>query len=172
MQFRKYICLVNRAKDILHQIFFAIIFFLFSFIELSVAPRCRKCYVRTNQQHLGVPLCASCQWSLGIGTNNQVLVLQPVRIETRHPPTQHTIANILKMCPVCGDQPMKGPCYGVIACKACSRFFGRCANNAPRLFQCAGKKGTCKINKRTRKLCKHCRLKKCIQVGMQHNVGR
>ena len=50
-------------------------------------------------------------------------------------------------------------------------FFGRASNNFASFGECKFN-GNCVINKKTRTLCKTCRLKKCLHVGMSKSGSR
>lgn len=66
-------------------------------------------------------------------------------------------------CEVCGDRST-GKHYGVFSCDGCSGFFKRtCRRTEPWL--CKGQ-GECPVDKSSRNDCKACRLKKCIEIGM------
>ncbi|XP_020608084.1 photoreceptor-specific nuclear receptor-like isoform X2 [Orbicella faveolata] len=68
-----------------------------------------------------------------------------------------------KACEVCGDRST-GKHYGVYSCDGCSGFYKRtCRRSEPWL--CKGQ-GHCPVDKSSRNDCKACRLKKCIEIGM------
>ncbi|KJH49942.1 zinc finger, C4 type [Dictyocaulus viviparus] len=70
------------------------------------------------------------------------------------------------LCVVCEDVAT-GNHYSVPSCNGCKTFFRRAVvhvkNN--RMFTCMGN-GDCPVNKGVRCACRHCRLKKCLLVGM------
>ena len=70
---------------------------------------------------------------------------------------------IVAACEVCGDR-CTGKHYGVYSCDGCSGFYKRtCRRAEPWL--CKGQ-GQCPVDKSSRNDCKACRLKKCIEIGM------
>nr|WMI31539.1 TllB [Stenostomum brevipharyngium] len=78
-------------------------------------------------------------------------------------------------CKVCQDHS-SGKHYGIYACDGCAGFFKRSIRRN-RQYSCKLRNGTnCMINKVNRNQCRHCRLKKCFEVGMnkeavQHERG-
>ncbi|XP_043918184.1 mineralocorticoid receptor [Protopterus annectens] len=71
-----------------------------------------------------------------------------------------------KVCLVCGDEA-SGCHYGVVTCGSCKVFFKR-AVEGQHNYLCAGR-NDCIIDKIRRKNCPACRLRKCLQAGM--NLG-
>ncbi|CAP22533.1 Protein CBG01241 [Caenorhabditis briggsae] len=71
------------------------------------------------------------------------------------------IGRRVSICKVCG-QLANGNHFGVISCRACAAFFRR-ANVESDTF-CA--LGNCQIHKNGKFYCKKCRLRKCLEVGM------
>ncbi|MFT7815134.1 mineralocorticoid receptor-like [Arapaima gigas] len=71
-----------------------------------------------------------------------------------------------KVCLVCGDEA-SGCHYGVITCGSCKVFFKR-AVEGQHNYLCAGR-NDCIIDKIRRKNCPACRVRKCLQAGM--NLG-
>ncbi|XP_068683315.1 photoreceptor-specific nuclear receptor-like isoform X2 [Montipora foliosa] len=68
-----------------------------------------------------------------------------------------------KACEVCGDKST-GKHYGVFSCDGCSGFYKRtCRRSEPWLCKA---QGNCPVDKSSRNDCKACRLKKCIEIGM------
>uniref|UniRef100_A0A914VTI7 Uncharacterized protein n=1 Tax=Plectus sambesii TaxID=2011161 RepID=A0A914VTI7_9BILA len=67
-------------------------------------------------------------------------------------------------CQVCGDVAT-GRHYGVLACNGCKGFFRRTIRGNIH-YDCRATH-MCKVNKRTRAVCRYCRFQKCIQAGMQ-----
>jgi len=70
----------------------------------------------------------------------------------------------LQVCRVCNDNA-SGMHFGVMSCEACKSFFRR-SIRAEAKYMCRAKK-CCDINKNTRNKCQHCRLQKCVDVGMK-----
>ena len=66
-------------------------------------------------------------------------------------------------CRVCGDKALERANYGVHSCNGCSRFFARTLQHKLQYKRCDK---NCSITIESRKNCQHCRLLKCIGVGM------
>ncbi|CCD71087.1 Nuclear Hormone Receptor family [Caenorhabditis elegans] len=74
------------------------------------------------------------------------------------------IAILTERCAVCGDQ-VKSDRLGCPACLGCILFFRRSVlKNAS--YKC-GRKGACPVVSEFRSTCRHCRFKKCFDVGMK-----
>uniref|UniRef100_A0A914XGM3 Uncharacterized protein n=1 Tax=Plectus sambesii TaxID=2011161 RepID=A0A914XGM3_9BILA len=71
------------------------------------------------------------------------------------------------LCVVCEDEAT-GKHYSIPSCNGCKTFFRRAIVNN-RTFACMGH-GNCPVNKGVRCACRHCRLKKCLEVGMDKNA--
>lgn len=68
------------------------------------------------------------------------------------------------LCIVCGDVS-SGKHYGILACNGCSGFFKRSVRRRL-IYRCQAGTGTCMIDKAHRNQCQACRLKKCLNMGM------
>ncbi len=68
------------------------------------------------------------------------------------------------VCVVCGDIS-SGKHYGILACNGCSGFFKRSVRRKL-IYRCQAGTGSCVIDKAHRNQCQACRLKKCLQTGM------
>ncbi|XP_018494999.1 hepatocyte nuclear factor 4-gamma-like [Galendromus occidentalis] len=71
-----------------------------------------------------------------------------------------------KRCPIC-DDPAKKKHYGVVCCDGCKGFFRR-SIRYQRDFKCPLSKN-CNLKKSEaggKSLCRHCRLRRCLEVGM------
>uniref|UniRef100_A0A0R3U0Q0 Nuclear receptor domain-containing protein n=1 Tax=Rodentolepis nana TaxID=102285 RepID=A0A0R3U0Q0_RODNA len=66
-------------------------------------------------------------------------------------------------CRVCGG-PSSGFHFGALTCEGCKGFFRRTVNSSS-IHQCLGNQ-TCRITPSNRNMCKSCRFKKCLEVGM------
>ncbi|EFO94919.1 CRE-NHR-56 protein [Caenorhabditis remanei] len=70
----------------------------------------------------------------------------------------------VSICQICG-QLANGNHFGVISCRACAAFFRRA--NLETDTYCV--LGNCQIHKNGRFYCKKCRLRKCLEMGMDVN---
>uniref|UniRef100_A0A0K0FKK0 Transcription factor HNF-4 homolog (inferred by orthology to a D. melanogaster protein) n=1 Tax=Strongyloides venezuelensis TaxID=75913 RepID=A0A0K0FKK0_STRVS len=69
-------------------------------------------------------------------------------------------------CLVCGDSS-SGIHYGIISCNGCKTFFRRVVIEN-RTYSCQND-GKCIIDKSMRCACRHCRFKKCLDLGMDRS---
>ncbi|XP_035712614.1 photoreceptor-specific nuclear receptor isoform X1 [Folsomia candida] len=70
-------------------------------------------------------------------------------------------------CVVCGDTS-SGKHYGILACNGCSGFFKRSVRRKL-IYRCQAGTGTCVVDKAHRNQCQACRLKKCLNMGMNRD---
>ncbi|CAH1251555.1 RORB [Branchiostoma lanceolatum] len=84
------------------------------------------------------------------------------------PPKMSSKAQIETIpCKICGDKS-SGIHYGVITCEGCKGFFRRSQqNNAA--YSCPRNKN-CQIDGTNRNRCQHCRLQKCLTLGMSRDA--
>uniref|UniRef100_A0A1I8ABB0 Nuclear receptor domain-containing protein n=2 Tax=Steinernema glaseri TaxID=37863 RepID=A0A1I8ABB0_9BILA len=73
-----------------------------------------------------------------------------------------------KACKVCGDRAV-GYNFGVISCESCKAFFRRNASRKNEI-KCPFT-NKCEINQVSRRFCQSCRLKKCLDSGMNKEYG-
>eukprot|EP00064_Thunnus_orientalis_P011041 superscaffoldBa00001556_g11071 len=89
-----------------------------------------------------------------------ICAVSPIDSPLRQP------SSTAKVCLVCGDEA-SGCHYGVVTCGSCKVFFKR-AVEGQHNYLCAGR-NDCIIDKIRRKNCPACRVRKCLQAGM--NLG-
>jgi len=70
-------------------------------------------------------------------------------------------------CVVCGDKS-SGKHYGQFTCEGCKSFFKRSVRRNL-TYQCRGSKN-CPVDQHHRNQCQHCRLKKCLKMGMRREA--
>merc|ERR1712107_802996 len=68
-------------------------------------------------------------------------------------------------CEVCADLA-HGKHYRVLCCDGCKGFFKRNHTKVEEL-NCINGTNSCDVDRRSRTLCKGCRLRKCFDVGMK-----
>ncbi|VDP15648.1 unnamed protein product [Onchocerca flexuosa] len=74
------------------------------------------------------------------------------------------------LCQVCGDRA-SGFHYGVFACEGCKGFFRRSIQQKIQYRPCT-RSQQCIVARNNRNRCQHCRLQKCIKVGMSREAVR
>ncbi|NWJ10060.1 RORG protein, partial [Crypturellus undulatus] len=88
---------------------------------------------------------------------------EPVR-DTRDPLPRSRAAHIEVIpCKICGDKS-SGIHYGVITCEGCKGFFRRSQQSS--LSYACSRQQNCPIDRASRNRCQHCRLQKCLRLGM------
>ncbi|XP_059923855.1 RAR-related orphan receptor C a [Gadus macrocephalus] len=70
-------------------------------------------------------------------------------------------------CKICGDKS-SGIHYGVITCEGCKGFFRRSQQNNA-MYSCSRQR-SCLIDRTNRNRCQHCRLQKCLSLGMSRDA--
>uniref|UniRef100_A0A8B9SA27 RAR related orphan receptor C n=1 Tax=Apteryx owenii TaxID=8824 RepID=A0A8B9SA27_APTOW len=90
---------------------------------------------------------------------------QPPAPVAPHPPHPDTIEVI--PCKICGDKS-SGIHYGVITCEGCKGFFRRSQQSS--LSYACSRQQNCPIDRASRNRCQHCRLQKCLRLGMSRDA--
>ncbi|XP_043541099.1 nuclear receptor ROR-alpha A-like, partial [Chiloscyllium plagiosum] len=70
-------------------------------------------------------------------------------------------------CKICGDKS-SGIHYGVITCEGCKGFFRRSQQNS--ITYTCSRQRNCPIDRTSRNRCQHCRLHKCLELGMSRDA--
>ncbi|XP_032060228.1 nuclear receptor ROR-gamma [Aythya fuligula] len=70
-------------------------------------------------------------------------------------------------CKICGDKS-SGIHYGVITCEGCKGFFRRSQQGS--LSYACSRQQNCPIDRASRNRCQHCRLQKCLRLGMSRDA--
>ncbi|XP_051920475.1 nuclear receptor ROR-alpha A isoform X1 [Hippocampus zosterae] len=70
-------------------------------------------------------------------------------------------------CKICGDKS-SGVHYGVITCEGCKGFFRR--SQLPTVSYSCSRQSNCTIDRSSRNRCQHCRLQKCLALGMSKDA--
>ncbi|XP_016073082.1 PREDICTED: nuclear receptor ROR-gamma isoform X3 [Miniopterus natalensis] len=70
-------------------------------------------------------------------------------------------------CKICGDKS-SGIHYGVITCEGCKGFFRR-SQSCNVAYSCT-RQQNCPIDRTSRNRCQHCRLQKCLALGMSRDA--
>ncbi|KAF6131795.1 nuclear receptor subfamily 2 group E member 3 [Phyllostomus discolor] len=81
---------------------------------------------------------------------------------------EQTGAGRQPQCRVCGDSS-SGKHYGIYACNGCSGFFKRSVRRRL-IYRCQVGAGMCPVDKAHRNQCQACRLRKCLQAGMNQDA--
>lgn len=69
------------------------------------------------------------------------------------------------MCPICGNPAPGHNHFGGMCCYSCRAFFRRTSTRPLSSFKCRGGENNCVVTAGS-KCCIRCRLRKCLQVGM------
>ncbi|KAK1891610.1 Photoreceptor-specific nuclear receptor [Dissostichus eleginoides] len=83
-------------------------------------------------------------------------------------PSPGKALSLALVCKVCGDTS-SGKHYGIYACNGCSGFFKRSVRRRL-IYRCQASTGMCPVDKAHRNQCQACRLKKCLQAGMNKDA--
>jgi len=76
-------------------------------------------------------------------------------------------------CGVCGSPSTHVRHYGSVTCYSCRAFFRRSVARSKAFQYCLTGTDSCQMEVKSRNMCKKCRYKACIKIGMQpHKVDR
>jgi len=78
-------------------------------------------------------------------------------------------SNPERSCLICGDRAT-GLHYGIISCEGCKGFFKRSICNR-RVYRCSRDR-QCMMSRKQRNRCQYCRLRKCLESGMNRKAIR
>ncbi|CAL2043260.1 unnamed protein product [Caenorhabditis brenneri] len=81
------------------------------------------------------------------------------------PKTMPSAIYITGPCKIC-EQPAHGNHFGVVSCRACAAFFRRAGAKNAKSQDIICQRGNCRIFEDGQYRCKACRLKKCLDAGM------
>ncbi|VDK29257.1 unnamed protein product [Gongylonema pulchrum] len=91
-----------------------------------------------------------------------LIVVRPPSLPSSSGIIMHSVAE--ELCLVCGDKA-SGYHYNALTCEGCKGFFRRSVTRKA-VYHC--KYGeSCDIDMYMRRKCQHCRLKKCMEIGMR-----
>ncbi|XP_005293763.4 nuclear receptor ROR-gamma isoform X1 [Malaclemys terrapin pileata] len=91
-----------------------------------------------------------------------LLVAGPIAMKKTHTSQIEVIP-----CKICGDKS-SGIHYGVITCEGCKGFFRR-SQQGNVTYSCT-RQQNCQIDRTSRNRCQHCRLQKCLSLGMSRDA--
>ncbi|XP_039768142.1 photoreceptor-specific nuclear receptor [Ornithorhynchus anatinus] len=115
------------------------------------------------------PVIISAGFSLSLLNNaGSMLTTRTENPETLPCPGPGKALSPVLMCKVCGDTS-SGKHYGIYACNGCSGFFKRSVRRKL-IYRCQAGTGMCPVDKAHRNQCQACRLRKCLQAGMNKDA--
>ncbi|XP_026682353.1 uncharacterized protein LOC113469102 [Diaphorina citri] len=122
---------------------------------------CKVCQDHSSGKHYGIFACDGCA---GFFKNEK----------NKKPPRSRRILYDVP-CKVCQDHS-SGKHYGIFACDGCAGFFKRSIRRNRQYLCKAKSEGSCVVDKTHRNQCRACRLRKCVEAGMnkeavQHERG-
>lgn len=127
--------------------------------------------VEGNRQGLSVPMCSVAMIGEVSMKNEPSEQVEECLGDSEPEESSGIVAVGFPPCVVCGDKS-SGNHFGVVSCEACKSFFRRSVR-ANRQYLCrAVEKNNCPVTVKTRNRCQHCRLEKCLNVGMRREGGQ
>ncbi|XP_007088207.2 nuclear receptor ROR-gamma isoform X2 [Panthera tigris] len=106
--------------------------------------------------------CSWCPWSSTFGPDPSLLFPELLAAKKTHSSQIEVIP-----CKICGDRS-SGIHYGVITCEGCKGFFRR-SQQCNVVYSCT-RQQNCPIDRTSRNRCQHCRLQKCLALGMSRDA--
>ncbi|KAI2798515.1 hypothetical protein BLOT_012797 [Blomia tropicalis] len=98
-------------------------------------------------------------------TNGESVNMAPSTNNNNQQQHASTVNQPQQLCKVCGDGAL-GKNFGVVTCGSCKIFFRRNNTADKTKLQCRNS-NRCTISKTNRRNCAACRLRRCIDLGMQ-----
>ncbi|EGT41603.1 hypothetical protein CAEBREN_23308 [Caenorhabditis brenneri] len=96
--------------------------------------------------------------------SNEPSTSLPVELDTFAASTEPSTSTPTEtLCTVCGAQA-SGKRYGAVSCLGCIVFFRRTVLKKMK-YRCQ-RDGNCEVTVETRCVCRHCRMEKCLKMGM------
>ncbi|XP_060566864.1 photoreceptor-specific nuclear receptor-like [Ruditapes philippinarum] len=122
----------------------------------------------SDQPRFSPPCPSPLKISNLIAPSPGIVVSVPSHVDSSTPASYSKRVSPGLTCLVCGDTS-SGKHYGILACNGCSGFFKRSVRRKL-IYRCQAGTGLCIVDKAHRNQCQACRLKKCLQLGMNKDA--